>query len=97
MSMPAAWPQVLDFFGTPLTIEPSAGQLSSDAGLLPLRQFDERIGLTQAFAALDDPRNRAVRPYVGVRGRCGSEASPGRSSGTNGLDASRRRPCGEGL
>jgi hypothetical protein len=41
-----------------LVIEPSPGQLSSDAGLLPIRQFDERVGLTQAFAAaLDDPRN----------------------------------------
>jgi Transposase DDE domain group 1 len=58
MSRPAAWPQILDFFGTPLVIEPSAGQLSSDAGLLPIRQFDDRIGLTRAFAAaLDDPRH----------------------------------------
>jgi hypothetical protein len=58
MSRPAAWPQVLDFFGTPLVIEPSAGQLSSDAGLLPIRQFDGRIGLTRSFAAaLDDPRD----------------------------------------
>src|SRR6516165_10745668 len=58
MSIPLAWPQVLDFFGTPLVIEPSPGQLFSDAGLLPVRQFDERIGLTQAFAdALDDPRD----------------------------------------
>ena len=58
MSVPAAWPQVLDFFGTPLVIEPSPGQLSGDAGLLPIRQFDERIGLTQALtAALDDPRD----------------------------------------
>ena len=40
MSIPAAWPQVLDFFGTPLAIEPSTGQLSSGAGLLPIRQFD---------------------------------------------------------
>jgi hypothetical protein len=48
----------LDFFGTPLVIEPSPGQFSSDAGLLPIRQFDERIELTRAFAqALDDPRN----------------------------------------
>src|SRR5262249_24585307 len=31
MSIPAAWPQVLDFFGTPLVIEPSPGQLSSEA------------------------------------------------------------------
>jgi hypothetical protein len=39
-------------------IEPSPGQLSGDAGLLPIRQFDERVGLTRAFAeALDDPRN----------------------------------------
>ena len=58
MTIPAAWPQILDFFGIPLVIEPSPGQLSSDAGLLPVRQFDERIGLTRAFTdALDDPRD----------------------------------------
>jgi hypothetical protein len=58
MSIPRTWPQILDFFGTPLVIEPSPGQLSSDAGLLPIRQFDERIGLTRAVAAaLDDPRD----------------------------------------
>ena len=49
MSIPSAWPQVLDFFGTPLVIESSPGQLSSGTGLLPIRQFDERIGLTQAY------------------------------------------------
>jgi hypothetical protein len=47
MIIPSTWPQVLDFFGTPLVIEPSPGQLSSDAGLLPIRQFDQRSGLTQ--------------------------------------------------
>ena len=58
MSLPGAWPQVLDFFGTPLVIEPSPGRLSGDAGLLPVRQFDQRIGLTRAFGeALDDPRD----------------------------------------
>ena len=58
MSIPSAWPQVLNFFGTPLVIEPSPGQLSSDAGLLPIRQFDQGIGLTRANAcALDDPRD----------------------------------------
>jgi hypothetical protein len=58
MSIPAAWPQVLDFFGKPLVIEPSPGQLSSDAGLLPIRQCDDRVGLTRAFTdALDDPRD----------------------------------------
>src|ERR1700747_25480 len=58
MSIQPAGPSCLDFFGTPLVIEPSPGQLSSDAGLLPIRQFDQRIGLTRAFAAaLDDPRD----------------------------------------
>jgi hypothetical protein len=49
MSIPSAGPQVLDFFGAPPVIEPSQGQLSSDAGLLPIRQFDDRIRLTRAF------------------------------------------------
>jgi hypothetical protein len=49
MPIPSAWPQVLDFVGTPLVIEPSPGQLSRDAGLLPIRQFDQAIGLTRAF------------------------------------------------
>jgi hypothetical protein len=58
MSIQPAWQQSLDFFGTPLFIEPSQGQLSSDAGLLPIRQFDEHLGFTKAFAAaLDDPRD----------------------------------------
>lgn len=48
----------LDFLGqVPVIVEASRAQLSSDAGLLPFRQLDERIGFTQAFAAvLDDPR-----------------------------------------
>ena len=42
----------------PIQIEVSDAPLTSDAGLLPLRQFDERIGLTKQFAAvLDDPRD----------------------------------------
>jgi hypothetical protein len=50
MSIPSAWPQVLDFFGTPLVIEPSPGQLYSDAGLLPVPQFDDRIVVAKAEA-----------------------------------------------
>jgi hypothetical protein len=48
-----------DFFEPlPIQIEVSDAPLTSDAGLLPLRQFDERIGLTKQFAeALDDPRD----------------------------------------
>jgi hypothetical protein len=58
LSIPSAWPQVLDFFGTPLVSEPSPGPLSSAAGLLPLRPFDPRSGLSRAVAAaLDDPRD----------------------------------------
>ena len=49
----------LDFFASlPIQIEVSDAPLTSDAGLLPLRQFDERIGLTARFAAaLNDPRD----------------------------------------
>src|SRR5262245_31650032 len=48
------WPQCLEFFGTPLGIEPSPSQLSGDAGPLPIRPFDLRKGPTQALTdALD--------------------------------------------
>ncbi len=57
--MPSSVPLFqLDFYEPlPIQIEVSDTPLTSDAGLLPLRQFDERIGLTKQFAAvLDDPR-----------------------------------------
>ncbi len=58
MSIHGAWQQTFDFFDRPVVVEPSRATLTSDAGLLPLRQFDEHIGLTRAFAeALDDPRD----------------------------------------
>ena len=42
----------------PIKVEVSRAALSSDAGLLPVRQFDERIGLTRLFAeALKDTRD----------------------------------------
>jgi hypothetical protein len=48
----------LTFSSLPITITTSSALLSSDAGLLPLRQLDERLGLTaQLAAALDDPRD----------------------------------------
>jgi hypothetical protein len=34
MSIPAAWPQVFDYFATPLVLEPSPGPLTGDAGLV---------------------------------------------------------------
>ena len=40
----------LDFIESkPIVVEPSAAQVSSDAGLLPFRQLDEQIGLTRQF------------------------------------------------
>jgi hypothetical protein len=59
MSIQPASLFALDFFQPlPLHVETSDAPLTSDAGLLPLRQFDHRIGLTQQFAqALDDPRD----------------------------------------
>src|SRR5512135_3023785 len=45
----------------PVEIEVSPAPLTSDAGLLPVRQFDERIRLTEQFAAaLDDRRDPAL-------------------------------------
>jgi hypothetical protein len=65
MNLLSAWPQTLDFLGTPLVIQPSQGQLSGDAGLLPIRRFDQRIGLTRAFTdALDDPRDPGLTEHT---------------------------------
>jgi hypothetical protein len=59
MSIQSAWQELLDFSGArDIVVEPSRASLSSDAGLLPIRQFDEAIGFTAAFAeVLDDPRD----------------------------------------
>jgi hypothetical protein len=58
MSIQTAWQGTFSFFDKlPIVVELSQAQLSSDAGLLPLREFDERIGFTRQFAeALQDPR-----------------------------------------
>lgn len=58
MSLQSAWQKSFGFLGSkPIVVEPVEEHLSSDAGLLPIRQFDEQIGLTAEFAAaLRDPR-----------------------------------------
>ena len=52
-------------FGTSkrVVVEPSAAQVSSDAGLLPFRQLDEQLGLTEQLAACLTDRRHAG--YIG--------------------------------
>jgi hypothetical protein len=65
LSIPPAWQYVLDFSRTPLVIETSSGQLSSDAGLPHVCQFDQRIGLTRAFSdTFDDPLGPDLTKYT---------------------------------
>jgi hypothetical protein len=91
MSVAPVWPQVLDFFGTPLVIEPSPGQLSGGAWLLPVRQFDERIGLTRAFAdALDDPRDPDLTEHTFLEVAANRPATRPAANGDAGAVA--RRP-----
>ena len=99
MNIPAAWPQILDFFGTPLVIEPSQGQLSSDAGLLPLRQFDDRIGLTRAFTiVLTSWTARCCHSLRGGKGAvCLGGPSRPKSREKIGPDAPGRQPYDEGF
>jgi hypothetical protein len=51
----------------PVVLEASAAQLSSDAGLLVVREFDERIGMTEQFAAaLEDTRDPTFTRHDGL-------------------------------
>jgi hypothetical protein len=46
------WQVSYDFFDhKPVVVEPQQAQLTSDAGLPPMRQLDEQLGLTAQFAA----------------------------------------------
>ena len=52
MSIQDVWQKSLGFFrGQPIVIEPVTAALATDAGLLPIREFDEKIGWTDRFAA----------------------------------------------
>ena len=102
MRVAPTWPQILNFFGTALVIEPSPGQLSSDAGLLSIRQFDEGIRLTRAYAeAVDGPRatgltehsrsERARARVIGILAGC-----PDRDGHGNRLDSGAAHHSGPG-
>lgn len=58
MSQHLAEQVCFDFFSRlPIVVEARDVQVSSDAGILPLRQFDDQIRYTQRFiACLNDPR-----------------------------------------
>jgi len=61
MIIHSAWQLSFGFFGSkPVVVEPSAAQVSSDAGLLPFRQLDESLGLTRQFAAALTDRRQAA-------------------------------------
>jgi hypothetical protein len=58
MDSQGVWPQSFSFFSQkPVVVQVGSSYLTSDAGLLPIRQLDEHLGLTEQFAAaLLDPR-----------------------------------------
>jgi len=51
MIIQSVWQKSFGFFDKPVVVQASGTQLSGDAGLLPIRQFDETIGLTEEVAA----------------------------------------------
>jgi Transposase DDE domain group 1 len=58
MSLHPAPPTRFTFSPLPVTVTTSSTMLSSDAGLLPIRQLDEHLGFSRQLAdALDDPRD----------------------------------------
>ena len=59
MSIQSVPTALFDFSPLPVTVTTSQSLLSSDAGLLPIRQFDERLGFSQQLAAALDEIGRA--------------------------------------
>jgi hypothetical protein len=68
METQGAWQETFEFYAQmPIIVEPVDAFLSTDAGLLPIRQLDEALGLTEQFAAaLIDPRtgNALTHSYL---------------------------------
>ncbi len=52
MDRQTVWQETFGFFAyQPIVVEPVDAHLSTDAGLLPIRQLDDVLGLTGQFAA----------------------------------------------
>ena len=68
METQADWQETFEFFAQmPIVVEQVDAHLSTDAGLLPIRQLDDALGLTEQFAAaLIDPRtgNALTHSYL---------------------------------
>jgi len=66
MNIQSALPLVFEFLGSQrVEVEGSQASLSSDAGLLPIREFDRRLGWTEGFAAqLTDHRQTSQHALV---------------------------------
>jgi len=65
-----------------VALEPSPSQLTNDAGLLPLREFDQQVQFTPAFAdARDAPR---ALDLAAARWACYSRPDRWRRSGRTG-------------
>jgi len=63
MDSQGVWEKTFDFFAEkPIVVEPVDAHLSTDAGLLPIRQLDEALGMTGQFAAalIDDRTGPAL-------------------------------------
>lgn len=59
MILQSVWQKCFDFLpAKPIFVQPMAAALTSDAGLLPIRQFDKQLGFTARFIeALEDSRS----------------------------------------
>jgi len=66
MNLQSAFQVRFGFYDSrPVVVQPQDGQFTSDAGLLPFRELDEKLGFTQQFAAaLNDPRDPAATTHT---------------------------------